>query len=126
MRVLVVVLAVLVSGCASTNQMSRDRLERWTRHYEKKLKTAKHEVRFVEPGVRSELPNCAWSDIEGGRLVVYYDLNCRRGIVLGEVVVNERVLARHEVLHEYLNHHRRDWPPDLEEQEVWLCEGVVR
>lgn len=143
MRVALVA-ALLLTSCASLRPgmrpLDRKALERWTRHYEKKLGTARHEIRFVELGEGEGLGPCAFSyrdgfkeyDTEGslvtvpGRAVVYYDMECWHGSTWYGRKITERGLALHEVLHEYAGHHRDGLELSCAEPEVLYLERIKR
>jgi len=106
------------SPACSSDTMSKAELVRWTRHFERKAGTGRHEVRFVVPGERSPINLCGWSFTDRGQLVAVYNLNCPRGTKVGGAELNEYNLARHEVLHERAGHHQRLCPRDAEDRPV--------
>lgn len=114
--------SVPMNTARSPEVLDKIKLIQMTRYYERLYHTTPFEITFVEVGAKKQL-YCAMSGNEyntnGGvadagdktrwNLRVTYDLNCRRGTVIPNtdpvLVVDERVFARHEVLHHYFRHY---------------------
>lgn len=107
-------------GCAPEGRyMSHGQLLYWTKFYEKTYSTRTHAVRFIEVGEKNPYPWCAWSISIHGEPMVAYDLNCERGMLVDGIPISEKILARHEVFHEYLGHHDRLCERDADDRPVY-------
>lgn len=120
-RLALLALALLLIACNldQGRRMNRGQLLYWTKFYEKTYGTKTHTVRIIGVGETSGYPWCAFSLSQDGQPVVVYDLNCERGQLVGDVRITEKILAKHEVLHEYLGHHDRMCERDANDRPVY-------